>query len=367
MEKPLHVEQISVFALKRLLWASFLICIAYAIFFQLYPSPFLADTIIPLVNTGLFILLLMYFHHDPPRRTAFVIKAYVVIAILSFTPTIWLHVWQAWQNEHALFDCFPPISGVIVAMFTLGLVMLPRRYKKYIVLAWALIALPIVHYLIMHPLELHSRYGYELLGLWGPTCLLLYTVAPYQRSIRNHMSRVTMDLKRSELEAERDFLTDIHNRRGLKHWLGQLKHDDLISLILIDIDHFKKINDGYGHDTGDRVLVELASRLRTIYRGQHLIARWGGEEFIVVLVNPKPADLKDVAQAFQTTLSHLPYQGVGLVTVSAGMSNIAHNELFVGLVSQADNALYEAKHRGRNQAILFSELDQQPSALLKAN
>jgi diguanylate cyclase (GGDEF)-like protein len=241
-------------------------------------------------------------------------------------------------------------------MFTLGLVMLPQRYKKYIVLAWALIALPILHYLIMHPLELHSRHGYELLGLWGPTCLLLYSVAPYQKSIRNHMSRVTNDLKRSELEAERDFLTDVYNRRGIKHWLRRRKHDDLISLILIDIDHFKKINDGYGHDVGDRVLVELASRLRTIYQGQHLIARWGGEEFVAVLVNPEPGEQKDVLKAFQTTLSHLPYQNVGMVTVSVGMSNIAHHEHFVGLVNQADSALYEAKHRGRNQAVLFSDI-----------
>ncbi|AEF53225.1 GGDEF domain-containing protein [Marinomonas posidonica] len=351
-------EQITISALQRLLWASFFSSLMYAAFFHFFPTPLITDSLIPTLISGLFLALLAFLNQDPHNRISKVITIYVVLTLSAFIPATWIHVWLAWQGEqHRLIDFYPPISGVIIAILTLGLTILPKEFKKYIVLSWACTAIPLVHYLVLHPLELHTRHSYELLGLWGPGCLLLYMVAPYQKSIRNHMLRVATDLQRSELEADRDFLTDTYNRRGLQNWLAQLKHDDLISLALIDVDHFKRVNDTYGHDMGDQVLVEFASRLRTIYRGSHIIGRWGGEEFIAVFINPDSGSMAHIADQFQIKLSQLPYQDVGQITACVGMSHIAHHEHFLALINQADKALYHAKHNGRNQAVLFSDIE----------
>ncbi|RBO86114.1 GGDEF domain-containing protein [Marinomonas aquiplantarum] len=363
MQRQIDEEQITISALRRLLWASFSSSLMYALFFNAFPTPLMADSLMPAIISCLFLALIVYFHRDPHHRTPKVISLYLVLNLSVFIPTAWIYIWLAWQSEQKLFDFFPPASGVMIAILTLGLAVLPRKYKKYIILGWASTAIPLLHYLVSHPLELHTRHSYELLGLWGPACVLLYMVAPYQKSMRNHMNRVTTDLRRSEQEADRDFLTDIYNRRGLQHWLGQRQHGDLISLALIDIDHFKRVNDIYGHDIGDQVLIEFASRLRTIYRGPHIIARWGGEEFIAVFVNPEANSIVHIADQFQSKLSRLPYQDVGEITASVGMSQIAHHEHFLGLVSQADNALYQAKHNGRNQAVLFSDIEKASTSL----
>ncbi|MGO2510614.1 GGDEF domain-containing protein [Marinomonas polaris] len=359
MKKHNDENKITVSAIYRLLLASFLSSILFAVFFNIFRSDIFIDSLFPILNSLVFLSLLGYFHQDPYVRISKTIYIYIVITILTFIPTTTLYLWMAWQKQVSFVDNFPPISGIIIATLTLGLIMLPRQYKKYVVLFWASIALPIIYYLVSHPDELHTKRGYELLCLFGPASFLLYVVSPYQKSIRRHMTKVTGDLRRFEEAASRDFLTDLYNRRGLQGWLGLLNHDDKISVLIIDIDHFKNINDRYGHATGDHVLVEVASRLRSIYFEKHTIARWGGEEFAVLLVNPKANTLPYIGTMFQNTLSTLPYKSVGKVTVSIGVSTIAHHENFLELTDQADKALYIAKNNGRDQSVMYNSIHPQ--------
>lgn len=348
-------HKITVAAVYRLLIASFFTSTLFAIFFNIYPTEHIIDSIIPSIDALLLLIALIYFHYNPQTKINKIIVFYIIFFILTFSPTTIYYVLMAWNNEWRFVDEYPPITGLMMAIIMLGIIMLPKQYKRYIVLMWASIALPIICYLINHPEELHTPRGYELIGTFGPASLLLYVAFPYQKSIRRHINKVTGDLRRYELEAGRDYLTDIYNRRGLSLWLGQLKHDDNIGVLLIDVDHFKQINDRHGHSIGDRILVEVASRLRTIYFEKHTIARWGGEEFAVILVNPKTNTLPFIGSMFQHTLGTLPYKSVGKVTVSVGVSTIAHHDSFLDLIDQADTALYTAKNNGRNQSVMFSD------------
>jgi diguanylate cyclase (GGDEF)-like protein len=356
MKKHDDETKITVSAVYRLLIASFLSSLSFAVFFTLYPTGQIIDSVIPSLGALTLFIVLVYFHYNPNTDINKIIVFYIIFFILTFSPATLFYVWMAWQDEWRLVDKFPPITGLVMAVITLGIVMLPKQYKRCLVLMWACVALPILHYLIFHPEELRTPRGYELIGTFGPASLLLYIVFPYQKSIRRHINKVTGDLRRSELEAERDYLTDIYNRRGLTHWLDKLTPEDQISVLLIDVDHFKSINDHFGHGIGDRILVEVASRLRSIYFEKHLIARWGGEEFAVVLINPKANVLPYIGSMFQHALSTLPYKVVGKVTVSVGISDVAHHDHFFELIDQADTALYAAKHNGRDQSVFFSAL-----------
>ncbi|MCM2972339.1 GGDEF domain-containing protein [Larsenimonas suaedae] len=159
-------------------------------------------------------------------------------------------------------------------------------------------------------------------------------------------------------QAETDPLTGLINRRGVATRLNATCTSDerVNAVLLLDIDHFKSVNDCYGHDDGDTVLSEFASRLRQTLRDNDLIARWGGEEFLVVLPGVSLETARQRAEAVRLAIAKLPFQlsrGALDVTVSIGVA-VSHTlvQQFDTTVNAADAALYQAKHAGRNRVCL---------------
>jgi diguanylate cyclase (GGDEF)-like protein len=170
------------------------------------------------------------------------------------------------------------------------------------------------------------------------------------------------DLERALQEQERlaisDPLTGLHNRRffdqSLELEVARAGRGSSLGLLLLDLDHFKWINDRHGHQVGDDVLVEVARRLVPAVRGGDLVARYGGEEFVVLLPDTSPARMREVAERCRRAVSAQPYvSGTGLqlaVTVSVGGANLPEHAGDVDeLVHVADKALYRAKALGRDQ------------------
>lgn len=154
-----------------------------------------------------------------------------------------------------------------------------------------------------------------------------------------------------------DPLSQLGNRTAFEISLAQtIKHANQsgssFALIMLDIDHFKEINDQHGHDVGDRALVQVAERLRATLRGDDQIFRIGGDEFVVVLANPMPKEkLGEIAArlvlAFRTPILQLKKPLVA--TISAGLVGWNGREDSHDLLKRADEALYRAKTAGRNQ------------------
>jgi len=169
--------------------------------------------------------------------------------------------------------------------------------------------------------------------------------------------RAFNDRQRLHHNAMTDPLTALLNRRAME---GQLqveharstRHDDQYALIMADLDLFKKVNDTYGHDVGDEVLEDLASRMRDSVRMEDAVARWGGEEFLILLRATGREDAVTVAEkirhkvadrAFVTNAGSLP------VTISLGVAVFDGEGDPAEVVKRADQALYAAKHNGRNR------------------
>jgi len=137
-----------------------------------------------------------------------------------------------------------------------------------------------------------------------------------------------------------------------KDQLKQIQSSDTpLSLIMFDLDHFKKINDQYGHDVGDQVLIDLTKLIKCHLREQDSIGRYGGEEFIVVLPNTPLESAKIIAQRLRQEIADYAFDKVGQVTVSMGLVQAYQNEAQKDLLKRADILLYEAKERGRNQVV----------------
>lgn len=341
-------------ATYRLLIVTIFSSAIYAVLFNVYSTPFIIHAFQPAFFTLLHLILFIYLYKSPQKRIHQVINIYGAIILLTSVPNTLYFTIGAWQNKWQFVEIFPPISGMIILSTTLIMLMLPEKLNRLVVVTWSLNALPVLLFLLTNPNELQTPRGYDLLFLFGPASLLILLIIPYQRSINHHMNSISFDLKHSQQLADRDFLTDVLNRRGLENWLNKLDSDSKICVLLIDIDHFKNINDKFGHTIGDHVLVEFASRLRTIYFNDHGLARWGGEEFIMVIVNPSHDLLTTIGPIFKHTLNQLPYRQIGKVTASIGISTIQPKAHFLDLVEEADKAVYYAKSNGRNQVVIYS-------------
>ena len=127
------------------------------------------------------------------------------------------------------------------------------------------------------------------------------------------------------------------------------RYGEPLSLILFDIDHFKSINDRFGHLVGDRVLIEIARRVRLDLRGVDMLARWGGEEFMALLPNCCLADAVKLAETLRALIADTPFAEAGAVTSSFGVADWAQGDDLDRWVKRADEALYAAKAGGRNR------------------
>lgn len=173
-------------------------------------------------------------------------------------------------------------------------------------------------------------------------------------------SHVTLKMQRDKLEylALHDHLTGLYNRHYLLDVSQQkvaraIRYRQPLSLLMLDIDHFKKINDIYGHPTGDSILKQVAKCMSSLSRKDDVIARWGGEEFIILLDGCNSAEAFIKAQGIREAIEQLKPEGLN-VTVSIGVGEFDKEDDLSPMLSRADIAMYQAKEQGRNRVIEYS-------------
>jgi two-component system cell cycle response regulator len=160
---------------------------------------------------------------------------------------------------------------------------------------------------------------------------------------------------RLEVEARTDVLTGLANRRHAVEELDRMislgrRHGRELSVLMIDVDHFKALNDVFGHDAGDRVLFRMARQLSRSLRGTDVLARWGGEEFVALLPETDAAGAHAVAERMRADAAER-IAGIPDVTVSIGCAGW-RGEDGETLIARADTALYDAKRAGRDRVVL---------------
>ncbi|MBN2800101.1 MAG: diguanylate cyclase, partial [Deltaproteobacteria bacterium] len=154
-----------------------------------------------------------------------------------------------------------------------------------------------------------------------------------------------------------DFLTGLDNRltfaeEGEREIEAARRYKQPLSLLILDVDHFKRVNDTWGHERGDQVLVAVAAVIREQARGSDLVARWGGEEFAVILRQAGVEDARALARRVHERLNGGPLLGDLTVTVSCGGATMAEGDDLASLTGRADEAMYQAKAAGRNRCVL---------------
>lgn len=199
-------------------------------------------------------------------------------------------------------------------------------------------------------------------GSHGAAYNLLRTLAYRQRFGNSVMHRIQSLLREFEYDATIDPLTGFYNRRWLNKMLVRLIHrsqrseedDQPLSIIMMDLDHFKKFNDTHGHLAGDRALNSIASSLTAHLRPEDTITRYGGEEFLAVLPGSDLKEASMVAERLRsavesTELFSIEGDSLSPLTLSLGIAQMQSGDDQDSLIEAADKALYRAKNNGRNQ------------------
>ncbi len=179
-------------------------------------------------------------------------------------------------------------------------------------------------------------------------------------------------------ENERDKLTGLLNRQTFERKFKRLLEKQVMNqkahnrdnnnrkrqpesyswLAMVDIDHFKQVNDNYGHVCGDEVLLILAQQMRGFFRASDLMFRFGGEEFVLIFEPCKQEDINEKMQAFMGHVRNTHFPFVKTLTVSVGMARISPYDFPISVLENADKALYYAKNNGRDQLHFFDDLVQ---------
>jgi diguanylate cyclase (GGDEF)-like protein len=171
--------------------------------------------------------------------------------------------------------------------------------------------------------------------------------------LKRNKDAADLHAEKMEKAAHIDGLLGIGNRRMLQRKLNTMtKGYTSYSLLLIDVDHFKTINDTHGHLVGDDILRELTKSIESSLRPEDVIGRWGGEEFLVIANGTELKSAEMLAQRIRAGVAEYEFSTVGRVTVSIGVAQFQPDTSISHTFSIVDEALYEAKHAGRNRVVV---------------
>ncbi len=205
-------------------------------------------------------------------------------------------------------------------------------------------------------------YTIETVPVWLETTAALLAVIPQALIgviVREIYRKKDKTIRSVENKANTDKLTGLLNRQTLERYVNSVAKDPgVFSLIMMDIDNFKKVNDTYGHASGDEVLQGLADAVRSAIRGSDRAFRYGGEEFCILCPKCDVEQARMVAERVRTGFAEKEYEFDGKTvsfTVSLGVSDCHYGEYegLVKLVEKSDSALYRAKHEGKNRVCAY--------------
>jgi diguanylate cyclase (GGDEF)-like protein len=244
----------------------------------------------------------------------------------------------------------------VISLFLYGL------RKGLVVLLFFSAIVVLILFLPADILDFSVQYSFDFkIRLILVFLLVVALTLAYAYSTQKLFSQMHLMNERLTMMAEEDQLTRLQNRRGIQYQLKRLYEDAQrtgknFSIILCDIDFFKDINDRYGHQIGDQVLIEIAQIIKETIRKSDMAARWGGEEFLIVLPGARQREAYQVAEKIRQNVLKFPfyYQGQELrISLSSGVSQMKDAASIDDLIRQADDYMYQAKSKGRNLTMPF--------------
>jgi diguanylate cyclase (GGDEF)-like protein len=321
---------------------------------RLASNPAPIDLVIPpLLGCG-FLFLLVYLYLKPESLAFVLWSALTLVSIAIVTPAWFFTCQAALSPEIKLVETLPPITSIPLSIVVVMFIFV--RPRKVLIVTggiWILAALPILLYLVLHPKELSSPRGLDMAITLGPVMAMVLLLIPFHRGVEHKITSLQSERSQLQILSERDPLTQLYNRRAVENSLADFvaEANQRNGIVLFDIDHFKSINDRYGHGVGDIVLRQVAERCAALVRRDDLLARWGGEEFLLLIQGVEDRNLYAIAEDLRYAIASEPIEPVGTVTASFGVTQLYATDSVDSLLKRVDEAMYAAKGTGRNRVV----------------
>lgn len=299
-------------------------------------------------TTSIVSLVLLYWHRRRPDHTMLV--SWAVVCICALVLVAYIVIMQVQDYALIWLTIYPP-----VAFFLLG-----RRNGH--ILSVLVVGGCLIYAGTTAPIWQPAAFdSTALLNIVIALAALIAILQHLERTRSEAFHYLREHSERLEYIAVTDPLTGLVNRTKLNQSLSfgiqsaKYKQKDL-AVILLDIDHFKRVNDTYGHQVGDRILIQLAQVLRGNTRGSDTLGRWGGEEFLLIAENCSRQQAKVLAEKIRHAVAAFSFYNGICITISLGVANYQVDDDESTLMRRADKALYAAKARGRNCTVGENEL-----------
>lgn len=278
-----------------------------------------------------------------PRIRLTLLKPHLLFVTFIYVPFLYFQT-AGYHGTALLF--------ALLGLFLLGIAF-SGKFRMVI------IVLNILDYLVC--IIISHRYPQTVIPHRGPNDKLIdlivgFLLASVGLAIMTlYISRVFEDNRKALAELSiRDALTGVYNRRFMTDFLQNTldsfrRTGNKFYVLMLDIDHFKDINDTYGHIFGDQVLLDCVKAIQKILRKDDVIARYGGEEFAIILFADMPINAVDIAERICQAIASLRFYHNVTVTVSIGVASSQSDDTIEALLNRADQYMYYAKRAGRNQ------------------
>jgi len=238
-----------------------------------------------------------------------------------------------------------------VTLMIVSVYLIPNRFSTSALAACILAVMGLFYMFVSAPFLARSEKAAYIVDF----CLLVFLSASAWRT--TYRARRKEYARAQELEwlSRTDLLTGLGNRRDFDDHLASAlarrrRYGENAALVLLDLDRFKTVNDTFGHQVGDSVLMEIARRLESSLRTEDSLARWGGEEFVLLLPRATDESAREFAFRIKAKISSGPCDRVGIVTASFGITMLRESDAADDVLARADTALYRAKQSGRDTA-----------------
>ena len=247
----------------------------------------------------------------------------------------------------------PSLQFMSVMLQILTAFLIPNRWKNSMIAACTIWISYIIFCFFFENLAVLPSLAQR--GVYLGVCLMSCAIFIYGRESSERKHFAAMQLL--EFMSITDRLTGIYNRGRFEHtlgaWIKNMRHDPFC-LILFDIDDFKTVNDRWGHNTGDEVLVKITETVTANIRDDDIFARWGGEEFVVLFSGIDIVKGTELAERIRKAVEETISGKTGKVTISIGVVQYRREERIEDFVKRADDKMYEAKKAGKNRVIVES-------------
>lgn len=308
-----------------------------------------------IIAVAVVFLFFLYYLRKKIIKTRKIVFADAVLTIVQISTLMLGCYFAVFMFNNSMLS----LSVLLLVFYITSLTCVKNPYYSGLVFFFTIAVISI--FIDLYLIDFSVWYGEFLIAFVFTVLLYIGNIMNYNRHLKLFIKEkeITELSRKLKIMSQTDDLTGVYNRRKISEVIEDYikiskKYNKSFCIAIIDIDHFKSINDEYGHNTGDDILYYFSSNLKFLIKSTDILSRWGGDEFIMLMPNITQQEAYDLLEYMRKETEKYDFPKIGRVTFSAGLCCFYGEDEMRILINKADTALYVAKKEGRNRVSVYN-------------